>query len=189
MWFHKIYFMKLFQEANKETNLNSKMNLSIVNALWLILTGQSFDLEDKKLNDLVKRFDSALRIEGRFTFLDQLMAAIYPPLIKIFSVRYSTLLKISLSKTFTILTYYFTCRYKAVSEVFTAIKDLVNDVLEGHKSNIDPSNPQDFMDIYINEINKTKDTSSSFYGKRGEESLIASMLDLFLAGMKSVLPT
>ena len=96
MRFHKSFidFMKLFQEANKETNLNSKMNLSIVNALWLILTGQSFDLEDKKLNDLVKRFDSALRIEGRFTFLDQLMAAIYPPLIKIFSVRYSTLLKI-----------------------------------------------------------------------------------------------
>ena len=82
-------FMKLFQEANKETNLNSKMNLSIVNALWLILTGQSFDLEDKNLNDLVKRFDSALRIEGRVTFWDQLMAAIYPPLIKIFSVRYS----------------------------------------------------------------------------------------------------
>ena len=78
----------------------------------------------------------------------------------------------------------FTFRYKAVSEVFTAIKDLVNDVLERHKSNIDPSNPQDFMDIYINEINKTKDTSSSFYGKRGEESLIASMLDLFLAGME-----
>ena len=63
------------------------MNLSIVNALWLILTGESFDLEDKKLNDLVKKFDSALRIEGRLTFLDQLLAAISPALIKMSSGR------------------------------------------------------------------------------------------------------
>ena len=42
--------------------------------------------------------------------------------------------------------------------------------------------PRDFVDVYLKEISKTKDPSSSFFGKRGEESLVAVLLDLFLAG-------
>ena len=42
--------------------------------------------------------------------------------------------------------------------------------------------PRDFVDVYLKEIAKTTDQSSSFFGSRGEESLIAVLLDLFLAG-------
>ena len=42
--------------------------------------------------------------------------------------------------------------------------------------------PRDFVDVYLKEIHKTSNKSSSFYGQKGEDSLIAVLLDLFLAG-------
>ena len=41
------------------------------------------------------------------------------------------------------------------------------------------------MDVYLSEISKTSNIKSSFYGKRGEESLISTMTDLFLAGTET----
>jgi len=42
--------------------------------------------------------------------------------------------------------------------------------------------PRDFVDVYLNEIENTKDMKSSFFGQMGEDSLVAVLLDLFLAG-------
>ena len=38
-------FLSSFQDVGKETSLNLKLNLSIVNALWLLLSGERFSLE------------------------------------------------------------------------------------------------------------------------------------------------
>ncbi len=43
--------------------------------------------------------------------------------------------------------------------------------------------PRDFVDVYLKEVSNSTNPDSSFYGKRGEESLIAVLLDLFLAGL------
>ena len=37
------------------------MNLSIINALWVILVGEKFKLDDPKLNEVVKLFDELFR--------------------------------------------------------------------------------------------------------------------------------
>jgi hypothetical protein len=38
------------------------------------------------------------------------------------------------------------------------------------------------VDVYLKEIANSKNPDSSFFGKRGEDSLVSVLLDLFLAG-------
>ena len=149
----------IFQDVGKETSLNLKLNLSIVNALWLLLSGERFSLEDPKLKAIVSKFDAALRLGSNST-LHQLLGAISPILTKIFNPGYATFM-----------------------ELFRDIKDvIVAPVMNDHKESMDLDNPRDFMDVYLTHIAKTNDPNSSFHGKRGEESLISTMIDLFLAG-------
>ena len=68
-------------------------------------------------------------------------------------------------------------------ELFDDIKKIiVIPAINEHKDSLDSENPRDFMDVYLSQVESTKDQNSSFHGKRGEESLIASLIDLFLAG-------
>jgi hypothetical protein len=50
----------------------------------------------------------------------------------------------------------------------------------------DGNSPQHFTDVFIDEIRKTKDPNSSFYGKRGELTMTATLQDLFVAGAEVI---
>ncbi len=135
------------------------MNLSIVNALWVLLTDEKLPLDDPKLKDIVTKFDQLLRAESRETPLQMVVRYFSPTLSK-----------------------HFNGSFKKFRSVFNDIFDLVRVHLKDHKESLDPDNPRDFMDTYLTEIGKTNDATSSFYKKKGEESLLAVMGDLFLAG-------
>ena len=83
----KKFLSSPLQDVGKETSLNLKLNLSIVNALWLLLSGERFSLEDPKLKAIVSKFDAALRLESNSS-LHQLLGAISPNLTKIFNHGY-----------------------------------------------------------------------------------------------------
>lgn len=138
--------------------MNLKLNLSIVNALWYLLTGEHFDLEDAKLQAIVAKFDAVLRLEIKSTPLTTILEGVWPELAKFTSPGFGHM-----------------------ADLFNDIKDLVRKALEEHKLMLDSDHPRDFMEVYLAEIGKSQ-PNSSFHGKRGEESLIATMLDLFLAG-------
>ena len=40
------------------------MNLSIINALWVILVGEKFDIDDPKMNKVIQMFDELFRKSG-----------------------------------------------------------------------------------------------------------------------------
>lgn len=155
----------IFQDAGKEMSMNLKLNLSIVNALWYLLTGEHFDLEDAKLQAIVAKFDAVLRLELKNTPLSIFLEGVWPDLVKLTSPGFGHM-----------------------TDLFTDIKDLVKKSLDEHKASFDAEHPRDFMDIYLAEIGKTDSKNSSFHGKRGEESLISTMLDLFLAGKNLEIP-
>lgn len=146
-------------------SMNLKLNLSIVNALWYLLTGEHFDLEDAKLQAIVAKFDAVLRLELKNTPLSIFLEGVWPDLVKLTSPGFGHM-----------------------TDLFTDIKDLVKKSLDEHKASFDAEHPRDFMDIYLAEIGKTDSKNSSFHGKRGEESLISTMLDLFLAGKNLEIP-
>ena len=45
--------------------------------------------------------------------------------------------------------------------------------------------PRDFIDVYLNEIHSTTDSSSSFYKDTGDKNLLAVIADLFGAGSET----
>lgn len=45
-----------------------------------------------------------------------------------------------------------------------SVIDFVRVAINEHKETIQQDNSRDFIDVYLQEINKTTDTSSSFYG-------------------------
>jgi hypothetical protein len=52
-----------------------------------------------------------------------------------------------------------------------------------HRATLDPNTePRDFIDKALLEIEASQDTASSFYGDRGLLNLTAGLLDLFIAG-------
>ena len=89
----KKFLSSPLQDVGKETSLNLKLNLSIVNALWLLLSGERFSLEDPKLKAIVSKFDAALRLGSNST-LHQLLGAISPILTKIFNPGYATFMEL-----------------------------------------------------------------------------------------------
>jgi cytochrome P450 family 2 subfamily AA/AD len=154
------------KDVGKPMNLNLKMNLPIVNALWYILVGEHFELEDPKLAAIVTQFDKALRLESRPSLLDKFMILTSAKLTKIFNKDFKTFMKL-----------------------FSDIGSLVKTHITEHKKSLDPDQPRDFMDSFLIEVAKTKDSKSSFFGQRGEESLISTLTDLFLAGKESFIIT
>ena len=148
------------QDVGQEMSVNLKLNLSIVNALWVLLAGDRFELEDPKLQAIVSKFDDALRIQTGFQNVkDQILMKISPELFKKSSQR-----------------------WHVISDLFDDIKKLVAAPIATHKPQLDIDNPRDFIDVYLGHVQSQTDSNSSFYGSRGEESLICNLVDLFLAG-------
>ena len=150
--------MKLFR-SDCFFQLNLKMNLCIVNALWYLLVGESLELEDEKMKNLLQNFDTVLRSNKRPSKTIQLLGKIHPSFIK-----------------------WFDKEFKLFRKVFDQTENLIRPYINEHKASLNPNELRDFMDAYLNEVSKTGDKKSSFFGKRGEESLIATITDLFFAG-------
>ena len=84
------------------------------------------------------------------------------------------------------LTKWFDEDYKIFKKLFDDIASIVKPYITSHQNSLDSdADPKDFMDVYLNEVSKTSDLKSSFHGQRGEESLISTMTDLFLAGTET----
>uniref|UniRef100_A0A665UCJ1 Cytochrome P450 2J6-like n=1 Tax=Echeneis naucrates TaxID=173247 RepID=A0A665UCJ1_ECHNA len=77
------------------------------------------------------------------------------------------------------------------SKMFTVVViDFVTHIskylkIEMHSSNLDPSEPRDFIDCYLNEIQKDGVVDSVFH----EENLVTCVFDLFVAGTETTSTT
>jgi hypothetical protein len=50
---------------------------------------------------------------------------------------------------------------------FKAIFPVLVKYIEEHRANLDPLNPKDFIDIYLNHVDSIKDPNSSFFRDQG----------------------
>ena len=163
----------LIQEEIRElcNHLNTKLdqpmsvfliyNLSIVNALWTIISGSRFSLSDPKLKHLVNKMDELVKESGNLAILN-----IFPILSR-------------LAPDFVGFT-------KAV-KTMTSVVDVISDAINQHKNNYEKSkdilkdNPRDFIDAYLSKIEDSL-ASSSFHSTLGFQNLQSVILDLFFAG-------
>uniref|UniRef100_A0A3Q3VQ39 Uncharacterized protein n=1 Tax=Mola mola TaxID=94237 RepID=A0A3Q3VQ39_MOLML len=76
--------------------------------------------------------------------------------------------------------------HQTAKNIWEEVKDFIREELKEHRKNWDPSDPRDYIDCYLNEIQTSKGQADSTFD---EENLIISVLDLFVAGSETTATT
>nr|AKH03509.1 cytochrome P450 3075A3 [Paracyclopina nana] len=157
--------VKLKASEGKPIGLNRTFNISILNALWNILAGEKLELDDPKLLSLLKCLDDLVKtIEGPAGLLSSMLpfeSMAYWPIIKQI-IHMDTL-----------------------QAVIEGLMSLIRPNIAFHQDNLDENVANDFIDVMLNEIARTTDPNSSFYGECGKFALINILIDLFIAGTET----
>ena len=166
---------ELTKVVGKEMNISRKMNISILNALWALLTGEKLPLNDPKLLDIVEKINNFL---SKSSDPSAAVASLLPnpkmirwPILKPF--RYA--MGISL---------------EPLANALKSVGDLAESQIEKHKASVNEDDINDFIDAYLVEMKKQENNSqSSFNRHRGHYYLVNVLIDLFFAGMETTSST
>ena len=144
--------------------MDNSMNLSVINSLWSILTGEKLPIMDPKLVKIVSDFNASL---SNIKNINNLMLPLAPR-NNIREPWVQNIVGLHLWRD-------------ALINLTNVIEASINE----HKDTFDPDNLRDMADVYLNEINNTTDPSSSFYKDCGYYAMINNFIDLFVAGMET----
>ena len=153
---------ELGKHVGEEINLESTFNVSILNALWAILVGEKLPLDDPKVLKLVEGINAFIKHSSGMNRWANILPD--PRLLLLFKNKVGL---------------------HVLEEIFREIGRMVEEQIKRHTETHDPNNIRDMMDLFISEIEKTTDNTSSFYGKPGYYAMINDYIDLFLAGMET----
>ena len=149
------------QEASRgePVNLKNKTNLAVVNTLWQIINGEKADLKDPQM---LKVFNSTSKFIEENSLCGPVMILPWlrhvPPFSRVFqSARSSP----------------------------QQMRRVTSTSISQHKETKDSETPRDFIDCYLNKMEETTDTTSSFYRDRGEGNIQRTTMDLFGAGSET----
>jgi len=151
----------------KSLNLQRKVNVSVLNALWGMLVGEKLSLQDPRLIRIVELFDKVLRGQGVSGALATMLP--FPEMMR-WPVIYN-LLGVDVETSF---------------ETMHEMQSLVETYVQDHKDSLDENNIRDYLDTYLLEIQKHQnDSNSSFHQERGHYMLVNTLIDLLIAGMET----
>nr|AIL94130.1 cytochrome P450 CYP3032C1 [Tigriopus japonicus] len=137
-------------------------NVSVLNGLWSITTGQSLSQDDPKIQRINQLFNESDESSASLMFL---FAILFPNLEKL------------LSKTGL-----WSMKFKtAMEEIGKVCKQPIRE----HEETFDPNNLRDFIDTHIQE-QQNPESGISFHGQDGKLNLQVVTEDLFAAGSSTV---
>ena len=150
----------LAKEAGNVTSLKLKLNVSILNALWHILTGEKLAYDDPKSKEIIQKFYIMM---SRSNVVGALM--LFPWLKHVMPDQLG---------------------YTNTKEANDEVADLILETYDYHMETFDGDNLRDFTDAYINEMAAQRDnTQSSFYGIKGKNNFIVNMTNMFVGGSET----
>ena len=154
----------LKENSGESVELRSLMNLSIVNSLWMLMSGEVLDLKDSKLKEFISMFDKCVQGGGAPN-----------PVLSVFGVWAVDI---------------FDKKFQFAKNTVRDIKRWIAHHISDHKNAINLDWAQDtYITEYLKQIQKTSDPESSFHTKKGEESMITACFDLFVAGLETTTST
>jgi len=153
----------LRQNEGEPMNLIDQFNLPIINALWRITAGVRFQYDDCKLLEIMEGLSTIFR---KMTSPGNVICYAYPWLVQI------GWMKEKLGR-------------QQFVQNSRAVIDMMRESVADHKASIDTNEPRDFIDMMLIEIHKSENPQSSFYKEKGEENLVNTLYDLFLAGSET----
>ena len=146
----------------------NKMNISILNALWVLMSGESLELDDPKMEQVVNNLNTIAQEGANISVLTGLIPI--PSLLKIPFIYEKS--GHALEK-------------KTLHVLGNLIQKLINERLVNKHEEAN-----DLLDILLAHVISTQDKSSSFHqDTSGMESIINIFTDLFIAGMETTSTT
>jgi methyl farnesoate epoxidase/farnesoate epoxidase len=154
----------LEKRSDQALSLSGTFNVSIVNALWSIITGEKLDMENPASKKVV---DSINHLVRNANPLSPLTAALPHPSM----AKWPILSKLT--------------GFSLMKNTFGPGTQMMFPYAEEHKRTLDPEHARDFLDLMLVEQQNAKDPESPFYGKIGTYTIVNAMMDLFFAGMET----
>ena len=139
--------------------LKNKTNLAVVNTLWQILNGEKADLKDPQM---MRVFNSTSQFIEENSLCGPIMILPWLRHLPIFNKVFQ----------------------KARSSP-QEMRKVTSNSIKRHRDSLDGEAPRDFIDCYLNKMDETTDTNSSFYSGRGEGNIQRTTMDLFGAGSET----
>jgi len=159
----------LGKRAGQAQVLDGALNISVINALWVMMVGEKMELEDPKLHRVTRTINSLLKD----TFPQSPLAFVLP---------YPTFLKMPLVKNFS--------GAASIEAVLKEFHDLMTPLFEAHLDELDPESPRDLLDIMLDKMQKSADDRGScFAGQPGMDNILNVFLDLFMGGLETTAST
>nr|XP_053649007.1 methyl farnesoate epoxidase-like [Cherax quadricarinatus] len=147
--------IKEIKETKGSISLQGMVGVSAINILWALMGGTRFSRKDGRLLHLVNILNELFR-SGNVTGS---IETVFPALHHIMPDSSS---------------------FNTAIRTFKPIKEFVKKSVEEHKADFDADNPRDFIDIYINELNKRKFEQDTTFT---DDQLVAICTDVFSAGV------
>ena len=147
--------------------LDNTLNLSVINSLWAILTGEKLELKDEKLLEMVSLFNKTVK---NVKNIGNLFLALTPA----WCIRKNPVFDSEKNSGLDIW-----------KEALQSLSSILEEQVETHKATSDDDSARDMMDLYLNQIKETEDPDSSFFQERGHFAMINGFIDLFIAGMET----
>jgi len=137
------------------------LGISVINSLWRMLNGTTFDQNDEKLLGIVHKLHFFI---SQFSKMEIQLGMQYRVLEEILE---------GLDVT-------------QVHKAFKSMYGMAEEAVEDHVDNFDESvKPADFIEAYLAKINSETDPNSSFHGEDGKLNLKNCLMDLFIAGVET----
>ena len=127
--------------------MNRTMNISILNALWLILVGEKLELDDPKLNQIIQIIDHFVRTT----------TGPISPLIEV--LPHPSMAKLPILRDF--------LDYDTIKKANDELSKFIEPYIVDHLKTLDHDHVRDFVDVMLIEVQKTTEKSSCFYEKKG----------------------
>ncbi|CAG7821290.1 unnamed protein product [Allacma fusca] len=153
----------LRKDAGKSISTRNRFNAAVLNALWTITTGDRFQHDDPELMELVLNIQKGLSGTGGKN------PALFMP----------WLLKLAPSLT----------GWATLRDIISVTYDYLCPYTDKLMADYEGGSPQHFSHVFIDEIKKTTNERSSFFGERGQKTLTAVLMDLFQAGAETTSTT
>ncbi|XP_013863516.1 cytochrome P450 2J6 [Austrofundulus limnaeus] len=134
-------------------------NNAVSNIICQLVMGKRYDYSDHTFQIMLKYMADAIWLEG-----------------SVWGQLYQSFPKVM---------YYLPGPHNRIFSNYTTIQDFLSKEIEKHKTDLDPSNPRDYIDAFLTEMKNHKDSDLGFT----ENNLVMVSLDLFLAGTETTSTT
>ncbi|KAG2461213.1 CP2J2 protein, partial [Polypterus senegalus] len=156
----KHFQLAIQEEQGRPFDPHFLINNVVSNIICSIVFGRRFEYSDQRFQELLHLIYEALYLEG--TIWAELYNA-FPTIMKVLPGRHHVMFS-----------------------DYDKVVEFLRTEIEEHKKHLDPEAPRDFIDCYLEEIEKRKeDMEAEFH----EENLSYCLLDLFVAGTETTSTT